>query len=276
MVRPVSKESDLQSLEDKETEDLRSEFVQQMLALRSRVLQGIKPKSMNGKNLSGEMLATLIENYVTAINKGAVPSIESAWNYICKNECGKALQDSQEIYERVLMTSISLKFPLFEEELHSLHREAKSNALQHFKSKAVGPEAEKVMDKLKIIILEKYTTLKGENEAETEKKCNAFLNNAYSTVEQKLRNNEYKTFNDFEKEIKKLQRFFKERGPEGPFKNEILLDFCQKKIVDTADYFIRESQSEIDYLESTYSEKVKSLEADSKEKKDEYLKERND
>ena len=45
---------------------------------------------MNGKKLNGEMLFNLCYTYVDAINKGAVPNIETAWSYICKNECHKA------------------------------------------------------------------------------------------------------------------------------------------------------------------------------------------
>jgi len=33
------------------------------------------------------MFADLCINYVTGINKGVVPNIESAWSYVCKNEC---------------------------------------------------------------------------------------------------------------------------------------------------------------------------------------------
>ena len=36
------------------------------------------------------MLYNLASSYVDAINWGAVPSIESSWYYICKNECLKA------------------------------------------------------------------------------------------------------------------------------------------------------------------------------------------
>jgi len=42
------------------------------------------------------MLFNLAESYVDAINKGAVPSIESSWSYICKNECLRASQDAYE------------------------------------------------------------------------------------------------------------------------------------------------------------------------------------
>ena len=55
--------------------------------LRRKVINKIKPKLLNGKRLNGEMLSNLCLSYVDAINKGAVPNIESAWSYICKNEC---------------------------------------------------------------------------------------------------------------------------------------------------------------------------------------------
>ena len=46
----------------------------------------MKPKQLQGKNLNGEMWANLVDVYVAAINQGAVPNIENAWNYICKDE----------------------------------------------------------------------------------------------------------------------------------------------------------------------------------------------
>jgi hypothetical protein len=47
---------------------------------------------LNGKKLSGAMLCNLATSYVVAINNGAVPNIETAWTYICKDECAKALE----------------------------------------------------------------------------------------------------------------------------------------------------------------------------------------
>lgn len=87
IVRPLTKEEDLQSLETKDFDSLREEFRQQISQLRSKVMKRIRPKTIiNGQKLSGTMFAGLIRSYVEAINKGAVPSIENAWSYISKNE----------------------------------------------------------------------------------------------------------------------------------------------------------------------------------------------
>lgn len=62
--------------------------------MRDKVIKRIKPKSLNGRKLNGEMLYNLANSYVQAINTGAVPSIESSWSYICKNQCQKAVEES--------------------------------------------------------------------------------------------------------------------------------------------------------------------------------------
>ena len=77
LIRPVANEADLQNLEELEINSLRPEFVSQMEEFRKKVLSEVKPKTLNGKELNGEMLAALIENYISAINNGAVPNIES-------------------------------------------------------------------------------------------------------------------------------------------------------------------------------------------------------
>ncbi|RYX99812.1 hypothetical protein EON78_02610, partial [bacterium] len=58
----------------------------------------IKPKTMNNKILNGPMYAELVHAYIEAINEGAVPNIENAWSYVCKNECMKAMAEGMDIY----------------------------------------------------------------------------------------------------------------------------------------------------------------------------------
>lgn len=62
-----------------ELDELRADFVEQIMTLRRKVINRIRPKMLNGKKLTGPMLATLAESYVSSINNGAVPNIETAW-----------------------------------------------------------------------------------------------------------------------------------------------------------------------------------------------------
>jgi len=99
MIRPLTNEENLQNLAKMQLSELRKEFVEQVISLRKKVIQRVKPKMLNGKALSGSMLLTLADSYVTAINHGAVPNIESAWTYLCKKESQKAMEVSLNMVE---------------------------------------------------------------------------------------------------------------------------------------------------------------------------------
>ena len=274
LVRPVSNEEDLHTLEEIPQNLLRPEFIEQTNALRVKVLRSVKPKTLNARALNGEMLVALIESYVHAVNKGAVPNIENAWNYICKNECAKALEDAQAIYTAKIQELLVDNFPNFSEEILGLHKGARRKCYDFFKAKALGEESQRVYLKLKEIIDEKYQQLKFQNEVEAEKQSLEFLRINYSGIHSKLRSGDYKTFLDFEREIRTLQQYFKEHGPKGPFREVTMLNFCQAKIIDASDIFMKHLFSEIEIIESTTAEKIKVIQSDANAFKEEIIKER--
>ena len=124
LIRPLMDESSLQNLEKVEDRKLRKEFLDQINALRKTVLNSIKPKQLNGQLLNGEMLMNLLNSYVEMINKGAVPVIQSAWTYMCQNECVKAQENSIELYNKKFK-ELEMKFPMTEEELKLIHKQKK-------------------------------------------------------------------------------------------------------------------------------------------------------
>lgn len=40
------------------------------------------------------MLVEICKAYIDAINKGALPNIENAWTYVCRNETNKAIEEA--------------------------------------------------------------------------------------------------------------------------------------------------------------------------------------
>ena len=98
----------------------------------------IKPKQLNSKPLNGEMLFNLAKSYVDSINAGAVPSIESSWSYICKNECQKAMMDAYQIFEKMFYDEFSERCPMQEVELKEIYKVAKQSAMVQFTKTAVG------------------------------------------------------------------------------------------------------------------------------------------
>jgi len=92
MVRPVEKETDLQSLDLLDESCLRPEFILQMKKTRKLVLMKATPKKIRGAVLDGPKLVHLTRAYVQAINSGAAPNVDSAWNYILQFENEKKLR----------------------------------------------------------------------------------------------------------------------------------------------------------------------------------------
>ena len=112
---------------------LRPEFIEQISLLKKKVLNKIKPKTINGKKLNGEMFFNLATTYLNSINSGAVPNIENAWTYLCKNECEKATTEAIDNYENLMKESCSYKLPLSEIDLNNFHSKAKESCLKIFK-----------------------------------------------------------------------------------------------------------------------------------------------
>jgi len=116
--------------------------------LRKKVLTKMKPKKLNGKNLNGEMFVSLCNSYVAAINNGAIPNIENAWNYMCKDECIKAVNAAFETYERSLKENLISKIPTTSEEIKSINKLSKESAMEVYKKKALGENNEEFENEL--------------------------------------------------------------------------------------------------------------------------------
>ena len=91
MIRPLVNENDLQILDQLNYDKLRPEFVEKALTFRKRITSSIKCKTLNNKKLNGDLYCSMLTSYIQAINDGAVPNIENAWNYMCEEQCRKSL-----------------------------------------------------------------------------------------------------------------------------------------------------------------------------------------
>lgn len=58
-----------------ELDELRAEFVEQVMHLRRKVINRIKPKQVGNTPMDGSIWIALVEQYVEAFNQGAVPNI---------------------------------------------------------------------------------------------------------------------------------------------------------------------------------------------------------
>ena len=77
MVRPAEDEATLRNSEREPLDKLRPEFKEALERLKHKVFSAVRPKAVNGRALSGKMLATLASTYAAALNSGGVPTIST-------------------------------------------------------------------------------------------------------------------------------------------------------------------------------------------------------
>ena len=98
-VRPVEDEDQLQNLNNPSLRDMRPEFSQQFKLFKSKVMTECPPKMMNSKPVNGRMLSSLVEQYIKAINEGAVPNISTAWENVVDTEVRRMYEAAMKLYK---------------------------------------------------------------------------------------------------------------------------------------------------------------------------------
>lgn len=103
----------------------------------------------------------------------------------------------------------------------------------------IGEDADEYINELKDKFKQKYDQLRTENARAASTKAQAFLQNYFAPIEHKLRNNDYQSFSDFERDLNQFQLIFMEEGPDGPQKKELMLEFCIGSLSEASMFFLR-------------------------------------
>lgn len=270
LVRPIESEKDLQNLDFMELESLRPEFVSQVHLLREKVIYKIKPKSLNGKELNGEMFANLMSSYVNAMNNGVVPNIESSWTLVCRLQNKKVVDEAKELYEKTV--NDGKKFPTNEENLKKLHKKAKDAAVGHFTSFIVVEEP-KLLSELTTHISQRYQNFKDENLNAAKRDSSNFLNESYVKVEEKIKKGEISSLQDFDRHMKLLEKDY-DSFFSGSLKKETYLEFYKEKLFRISDLLLNSSKNELNIHKDLTSEQISRLEKDFKNVSDQLLQEK--
>ena len=274
MIRPLVDENLLRNLHKIEVEKLRPEFVDQVINLRKKILSHTKIKELNNSELDGSMYVNLIKNYVEAINTKALPNIQNAWTYLCKTKCNEAYDNNFEKYETDMKEALVHSWPVSKNILKAVHYECLAECLKNFEETAIGDNIGKYTKMLKENIGEKYKWLKGENLKEFEKLFLNSMNTFYNeNIEKGLKENYYKNYIDFEKDIREFESYFLELEPQGPKKHVLLLEFLMKKINEGIYLFINSIESNYEGQLKLFKNHKKDLEKELKQIKNDTKKE---
>ena len=269
MVRPLTNENKLQNLEDLPPEQLRPEFLEQIIALRKKVLGRVRVKTLNGKPLNGEMYLNLIKGLIGALNSGNVPNIENTWLSMCKVESYKAFEEAEQIYENYLKENLDNT----DDPLEDIHKEAKEQALEHFKSKALGEIAAEYLKQLKSKIKEKYSYYLKVQDEENKGKIIRVLNKWYSILEQRIQNNEFKNIDEISKDFITLEERLNDTFQNYNGKSELFNEFKTRVFAFAGNYFSQQAEREKKFIEEQNEQKLKKLKTELENSKMNYNKE---
>ena len=269
MVRPLTNENQLQNLEDLAPDKLRPEFLEQIIGLRKKVLGRVKVKTLNGKPLNGEMYLNLVKGLIGALNSGNVPNIENTWLSMCKVESYKAFEEAEQIYENYLKENLENT----DDPLEEIHKEAKEQALEHFKTKALGEVAAEYLKQLKSKIKEKYSYYLKVQDEENKGKIIRVLNKWYSILEQRIQNNEFKSIDEITKDFITLEDRLNDTFPNYAGKSELFNEFKTRVFAFAGNFYAKKAESEKKFLEEQNEQKIKKLKDDLENSKNNYNKE---
>jgi hypothetical protein len=133
LVRPVEEESNLQKLEFLNDGELRPEFINEIKQLQEKIFSQIEPKFLGKSYVTGELFVDLWTSYVNAINQGKVPTVDTAWEYICSFECEKQIKLLLKSYE-IEITQL-LKQPMIKmDKVNSINLELWSKYKKEFET----------------------------------------------------------------------------------------------------------------------------------------------
>ncbi|KAK9825847.1 hypothetical protein WJX81_003554 [Elliptochloris bilobata] len=137
LVRPMSDERALQRLETVPAAQLRPEFREGLARLTRVIFARAQPKRLGSQTITGSMLAALAEAYVLAINRGAVPTIATAWQGVAEAECRRAADAAEAAYR----ANFNRGVPAEEGRLDAEHARCLALAASTFASTAIGEPA---------------------------------------------------------------------------------------------------------------------------------------
>lgn len=145
MVRPVELEQELQKLDSLPDKFLREEFVQQASLVRTKILKKTKPKTVNGRPVTSESLLHLANGYAAAVNRGKVPTIESAWNYVCKEKANEVARQCVSMVDSLLEKDPTVIAMI--EDGRDWRKEVKARLIQRFEQEKFA-DSENVKERL--------------------------------------------------------------------------------------------------------------------------------
>ncbi|KAL9979025.1 hypothetical protein ACROYT_G016617 [Oculina patagonica] len=162
--------------------EINSSFLKGVEDFKQMLHTKLSPKrSFGGQGVvTGEALATLVEEYIKAVNSpGAVPVVQSAWDVFTKTKCTQALNDAKAVYEGGMKEFRErIRLPCDDRKIRSSHEDHLLEALTFFESETEDTSVTArwlYMEELANFADEEESALLRENNNLTEEQCSDLM-----------------------------------------------------------------------------------------------------
>ena len=225
---PVDTEK-LKHLDTLPESDLKESFREAGTNFSEFVFNFAKTKEIEGTNMNGRLFIRLLQSYLDAMRKGAVPCIESAVNYVAKTENSKALEKAMKTYDAEMER---LAYPVTEEELNKCNQEAQTKCIGVFTNETIFDKDQEFQVALGKTLAEKSKAYIQKNDDASEELCRRTIRDLYNNTSNQVKRGYFLKpggYKEYQKQIEKLKADYKRRPNKGTMADRVLHVFLQEK-----------------------------------------------
>jgi hypothetical protein len=161
-------------------------------------------KTIYGKAVTGRMFSLMVETYLKTIRDGAIPSVETAVDYMAATENRKAKELAIEAYRKDLA---DLKLPVPNQMLHERDSRAKQIAVVLFLDRALFDKNDEGSVALGLELNENFNNLTNKNTEASIDVASKALDSLYAPIKAKIQRGDFlkaKGYSDYKKEMENL------------------------------------------------------------------------
>ncbi|XP_027251659.1 guanylate-binding protein 5 isoform X2 [Cricetulus griseus] len=222
----------LSKLQTLNSDELSTEFVQELSEFCSHVFTHSKTKTLpGGIQVNGPRLESLVVTYVDAINSGALPCMENAVITLARRENSAAMQKAVTHYDQQMSQKVQLPTETLQQ-LLELHRTCESEAMEIFRKHSFKDEDQCFQKELKTLLSAKWDEICKKNVEASENHCSTLLQNIFKPLEQEVAQGVYATpggHNLFLQKMEKLKAQYHQQPRKGTQAEEVLQKYLKAK-----------------------------------------------
>jgi hypothetical protein len=238
-MRPAEEEEDLNALQTAAGPKVRPGFVQQVDALRTKMLGMLNPKTVNGKIMTGPMLGTMISALVASINAGDTMTITDAWDAVIQMQGQRAYETALASFRAALALDPSKvvptpwDLPTSPENLRYAYDTAATDAVHGLESDMLDKDSV-IVNTLREEMAAEFKRLSDANDAKTAQVCSAMLSELWSPIHSKVAQGGVEGLEPLLREWAEVCTGFKQRAPSGVDGTAVLNAFLATDVLADA------------------------------------------